>query len=152
MMIAASRLFGDPSYMQKASLFAHWLAKHQDEDGAYEGGKIPSAVPVTEMIFRDYGTLLNDDGLIRAADRTLAALLDMQYLETGDPCIDGGFQGVYEGVERRRWGRTCVNMRASGYALIALLKAESDLADIWLGRHNKPFQDHRWIGAHDLVW
>lgn len=152
MMIAASRLFGDPSYMQKASLFAHWLAKHQDEDGAYEGGKIPSAVPVTEMIFRDYGTLLNDDGLIRAADRTLAALLDMQYLETGDPCIDGGFQGVYEGVEPRRWGRTCVNMRASGYALIALLKAESDLADIWLGIHNKPFQDHRWIGAHDLVW
>ena len=43
-------------------------------------------------------------------------------------------------------------MRTSCYALMALLKAESKLADIWLGTHNKPFTDHRWTGLHDLVW
>ena len=44
------------------------------------------------------------------------------------------------------------SLRTSGYALIALLKAESDLADIWLGIHNKPFRDHRHVGLHKLVW
>jgi len=45
-----------------------------------------------------------------------------------------------------------MNMRTTSYALIALLKAESNLADIWLGIHNKPFRDNRWVGLHDLIW
>lgn len=152
MMIAASRLFGDDSYIRKASLFAHWLAEHQDPDGGFEGGTVPSGVPVSAMIFRDYGTILKDDVLFKAADLSMKKLLEMQFLDTGDPCIDGGFYGSYEGVEEKRLGRTNVNMRTSGYALIALLKAESDLADIWLGIHNKPFCDHRHTGLHKLVW
>lgn len=152
MMIAASRLFGDDSYIRKASFFAHWLADHQDADGGFQGGTIPSAVPVSEMIFRDYGTILGDAKLLKSADMSLEKLLEMQFLDTGDPCIDGGFYGSYEGVEEKRWGRVNVNMRSSAYALIALIKAESDLADIWLGIHNKPFQDHRHLGLHDLVW
>jgi len=152
MMIAASRLFGDDSYVNRASLFAHWLADHQDADGGFQGGEILSAVPVSEMIFRDYGTILGDKKLLKSADRSLKKLLEMQFADTGDPCIDGGFYGSYEGVEEQRWGRVNVNMRSSAYALIALLKAESDLADIWLGIHNKPFQDHRRTGLHELTW
>lgn len=152
MMLAASRLFDDPSYMEKAARFAHWLVRHQDEDGGYEGGEIPSAVPVSEMIFRDYGTRMNDDVLLSAADKTLDKLVGMQFLDTGDPCIDGGFLGAYEGAEPERLGRTCVNMRTSSYALMALLRAESDLAGVWLGIHNKPFRDQRWLGTHDLIW
>jgi len=152
MMIAASRLFGDDSYIQKAALFARWLASVQDEDGGFVGGRVPSAVPVSAMIFRDYGTILGDGELQRAAEKSIGKLLAMQHLETGDACIDGGFQGIYEGREPKRWGRICVDMRTSSYALIALLKAESDLEDIWLGLYNKPFRDHRWEGLHDLVW
>lgn len=152
MMIAASRLFDDSSFMDKAALFARWLVEHQDEDGGFEGGTIPSAVPVCEMIFRDYGTLLDDQTLLDRADFTMRKLVSMQFLDVGDPCIDGAFKGIYEGVEPNREGRTCVNMRTTSYALIAMLKAESDLQDIWLGIHNKPFRDHRWLGTHDLIW
>ena len=152
MLIAASRFFDDRSYLEKASSFAHWLASAQDENGGFAGGEVPSAVPVSALIFRDIGTLLDDSALLEAAGKSVKKLLEMQYLHTGDPCIDGGFHGLYEGKEPNRWGRTCVNMRSSAYALIALLKAESDLADIWLGLHNTPFQDHRWVGLHDLVW
>ena len=152
MMIAASRLFDDRSFIQKAALFARWAASVQDDDGAFCGGHIPSAVPVSAMYFRDIGETLDDSELLKAADRSLKKLIEMQHVDTGDPCIDGGFQGVYEGKEPDKWGRTCVNMRASAYALIALIKAESDLENIWLGVHNKPFQDHRWTGLHDLVF
>lgn len=152
MMVAASRLFGDPSYMRKAALFAHWLIRNQDADGGYEGGTIPSAVPVSEMIFRDYGTLMDDRMLLDAADRTLDRILEMQYIDHPDTCIDGAFHGVYEGSKTNKRGRICVNMRTTAYSLMALLKAESDLADIWLGIHNKPFRDQRWVGTHDLVW
>ena len=152
MMIQASRLFGDRSFVEKAALFARWVASIQEEDGGFVQGRIPSAVPVSEMYFRDLGEELGDTGLIAAADKALKKLVTMQWLDTGDPRLDGGFQGVYEGSEQKKWGRRCVNMRTSAYALIAMLKAESDLADIWLGTHNKPFQDHRWIGLHDLVF
>jgi len=152
MMIAASRFFDDPSYIQKASLFAHWLASVQEGDGSFAGGEVPSAVPVSEMIFRDIGEIMGDKTLLEHADLSLDKLLKMQWIDTGDPRIDGGFVGVYEGKDERKWGRTCVNMRTTSYALIALLKAESDLEDIWLGIHNKPFRDHRWVGLHDLVW
>lgn len=152
MMIAAAKLFSDDSYVNRAALYARWVASVQDPDGGYEQGRIPSGVPVSEMYFRDLGEILNDAGLIAAADRAMSKLLTMQYLDHPDPCVSGAFQGMYEGKEQNRWGRTCVNMRTSCYALMALLKAESKLADIWLGTHNKPFTDHRWTGLHDLVW
>ena len=152
MMVAASQLFDDRSYIEKAAKYARWLASVQDEDGGFSGGDVPSGVPVSAMTFRDIGELMNDRVLLDAAERSLKKLLDMQFLDVGDPCIDGGFYGNYEGTESDRQGRTCVNMRTSSYALIALLKAESDLENIWLGVHNKPFQDHRRVGLHDLVW
>jgi len=152
MMIAASRFFNDPSYVWKTAGFAHWAASIQEEDGGFVQGHIPSAVPVSEMYMRDIGEELNDPALVEAADKALRKLVSMQWLDTGDPRLDGGFAGVYEGKEPDKWGRRCVNMRATSYALIALIKAESDLGDIWLGAHNKPFQDHRWLGLHDLVF
>ncbi len=152
MLLAASRLFADRSYLERAALYARWVASVQEADGGYAGGRVPSAVPVSEMYLRDIGEEIGDAALVRAADRALAKLISMQYLDTGDPCIDGAFSGVYEGKEPVRWGRTCVNMRTTSYALIALLKAESGLEGIWLGAHNKPFRDHRWVGAHNLIW
>lgn len=152
MLLAASRFFEEPSYLDAAARYARWVASVQEPDGGYEGGRAPSAVPVSEMYLRDIGEEVGDTALVEAADRSLAKLIDMQFLDTGDSCIDGGFHGMYEGKEADRWGRTCVNMRASSYALIALIKAESDLEDIWLGTHNTPFTDHRWRGLHDLTW
>jgi hypothetical protein len=152
MLIAASRLFDDDSYIGKAARYARWLASVQDDDGGFLGGKIPSGVPVGEITLRDIGTVTNDRTLIEAANRALEKLLTMQILDTGDSCIDGGFHGIYEGVEPDREGRTCVNMRTSGYALMAMLKAESDLKNIWLGLHNDRFRDHRWVAMHDLIW
>jgi hypothetical protein len=104
------------------------------------------------MYLRDIGEELGDAGLVEAADRALRKLISVQWLDTGDLRLDGGFLGVYEGKETKKWGRRCVNMRITSYSLTALIKAESDLADIWLGAHNKPFQDHRWLGLHDLVF
>jgi len=152
MMIAASRLFGDDSYVEKAARYARWLASIQDEDGGFLRGKVPSGVPVGEITLRDIGTVTNNRGLIKAANRALEKLVTMQFLDTGEPCIDGGFFGVYEGVEPHREGRTCVNMRTSGYALMAMLKAEGELENTWLGLNNPPFRDHRWEGMHELIW
>lgn len=152
MLLAASRLFGDRSFVERAALYARWVASVQDPDGGYAGGRIPSAVPVSEMYLRDIGQETGDTALIESADRALSKLLTMQYSGTGDPRIDGAFHGIYEGKEPDKWGRTCVNMRTTSYALIALIKAESDIGGIWLGAHNERFRDHRWVGAHDLVW
>jgi len=152
MLLAASRLFGDRSFVERAALYARWVASVQDSDGGYAGGRIPSAVPVSEMYLRDIGGEVGDSALIHAADRALRKLVTMQYLDTNDPCLDGAFHGIYEGEEPDKWGRTCVNMRTTSYALVALLKTESHLEGIWLGAHNKPFSDHRWTGLHDLVW
>ena len=152
MMIQASRFFGDRSFIEKTAVFARWVASIQDPDGGYFGGRIPSAVPVSEMFMRDIGGELGDARLTEAADLALAKLVSMQYVDHPDPLIRGAFNGVYEGKEPNRWGRTCVNMRTTSYALAALVKAESDIAGIWLGAHNKPFEDHRWKGTHDLVF
>lgn len=152
MLLAASRLFGDRSFVERAALYARWVASIQDPDGGYVGGRIPSGVPVSEMYLRDIGEESGDGTLLQAADKALGKLVSMQYLDTGDPCIDGAFHGIYEGREPDKWGRTCVNMRTTAYALVALLKAESDLEGIWLGTHNPPFRDYRWIGTHDLIW
>ena len=152
MMIAASRLFDDDSYIKKAALYAHWVVTLQDPDGGYLGGKAPSGPPVSAMYMRDIGELLGDQALIDAADLALKKVVSMQHLDTGDGCMDGAFQGMYEGKEPNKWGRRCVNMRATSYSLMALLKAESDQEDIWLGIHNKPFSDHRWLGLHNLVF
>lgn len=150
MMIAASRLFDDESFIRKSAAYAHWVASIQDEDGGYFGGKIPSGPAVSAMYMRDIGEILDDKVLIEAADRALKKVVETQHLDTGDPQMDGAFQGMYEGKEDDKWERKCVNMRATSYSLMALLKAESGLADIWLGAHNKPFRDHRWVGLHDL--
>ena len=152
MMIAASRLFGDDSYIQKAALFARWLASLQDEDGGFGGGRHPSAAPVGGMLCRDLGTILNEPALIECADRALGKVLATQFLDTGDPCLDGGVRGRYEGSSPQEGGRRCVNMRTGSYSLMFLLKSESDLKDIWLGIHNRPFEDQRWKGTHALVW
>ena len=152
MMIAASKLFNDRSFVEKAGRFAHWLASFQQDDGGFFDGKVPSGVPVSMMTFNDLGETLEDQQLKQAGQRCLKKLLTMQYIEAKDPCIQGGFTGIYEGEEPNREGRTCVNMRTSGYALQALLKAESKLENVWLGLYNDPFRDQRWIAPHDLIW
>lgn len=152
MLLAAFRLFEDPSYPEAAGRYARWVASVQEPDNGCEGGRAPSAAPVSEMYLRDIGEEIGDAALVEASGRSLAKLIDMQCQETGNPRIDGGFQGIYEGEEADRWGRTCVNLRASCYALMALINADSDLEDVWLGAHNRPFTDHRWRGLHDLIW
>lgn len=150
MMIQASRLFEDDSFIRKSQKYARWVASLQDPDGGYYGGKIPSGPAVSSMYMRDIGEILDDKELIAAADKALKKVVETQHLASGDPQIDGAFQGMYEGKEEQKWGRVCVNMRATSYSLMALLKAESNLSGIWLGIHNEPFKDHRWIGLHDL--
>ena len=72
--------------------------------------------------------------------------------------IDGAFSGKYEGPEGfPDGGKVCVNNRTTAYALNALIKIESDIKNIWLGRHNKKFYDPlkdcvRSGKFHDLQW
>ena len=105
MMIQASRFFNDPSYVWKTAMFVRWAASVQEEDGGFAQGRIPSAVPVAQMYLRDFGEELNDRALLEAADKALEKLVAMQWLDTGDHRLDGGFQGVYEGSEPNKWGR-----------------------------------------------
>ena len=92
------------------------------------------------------------------ASESLAKLLAMQFGGTGDDRFDGGFRGKYEGPpDHPGGGDMCVNNRTTAYALNALIKLESDVADIWLGRHNRkfvdPLKEHmRTRTWHPLKW
>lgn len=152
MLIAASRLLNDPSYLDAAVRFTRNAVSHQDLDGGFGGGAIPPAVPVVGMLCLDLGEILGDEPLKQAAARCLSKQLATQFLDTGDAKIDGAFQGMYEGEDTNPKGHRCMNMRTTAYALQFLLKAESDLADIWLGIHNRQYRDRRWSGLYDLVW
>jgi hypothetical protein len=158
MMQTASDLFKDEKYRHAAYKYAQWLAKHQDDDGGFCGGAHASAVPAALMYFHDLGCYYDDGKLLDAREKSLHKLLAMQYRNTGDPMFDGGFTGKYEGPANfPGGGDMCVNNRTTAYALSALIKLESDVADIWLGRNNKKFIDplkecsrtQKW---HDLKW
>ncbi len=139
MLQTAADLFGDESYREAALKFAHWLADHQDADGGFRNNKIPSAVAMGLIYFHDLGNFYQDKKLLAAKDRTLQKLLSMQFSGTGNQRLDGGFKEA-ESLP----GEFCVNMRTSMYALIALLKIESNPGNIWLGRNNRKFNDRLW--------
>ncbi len=139
MLQTAADLFGDESYRETALKFAHWLADNQDADGGFRNNKVPSAVAMGLMYFHDLGNFYQDSKLLAAKDKTLKKLLSMQFAGTGNQRVDGGFKEA-EGIP----GELCVNMRTSMYALVALLKVESSLENIWLGRNNRKFKDRLW--------
>lgn len=154
MLQAASDLFGDESYRETARHYALWLASVQRPDGTFPGGlECVSGVPVSLMYFNDLGGYYNDERLLRARDRALSKLLSLQCGRADDPRCDGAFAGgngaLPPGAEAED---EVVHMRTTGYALMALLKQESPLAPIWLGRHNPPFVDPLRKGTHRLVW
>lgn len=142
MLQTAADIFDDESYRQTAYKFAKWLAEHQDKDGGFSNSKenIYSAVPMAMMYFDELGRFYNDEKLLQARDKALEKLLSIQFAETGDVRLDGGFRGRFD-MGSGANGEYCVNMRVSMYALIALLKLESALSGIWLGNNNKPFID-----------
>lgn len=154
MLQTASDLFKDEKYREAARRHAHWLVRHQDIDGGFCGGAHPSAVPCALMYYHDLGTHYHDRELLDARDRTVRKLLSMQYRDTGDAKLDGAFKGRYEGPAHfPGGGEMCVNNRAIAYALNALIKLESDVEGIWLGRHNRKFVDPLKSGVlHDLKW
>lgn len=153
MLQTASDLFQDEKYRDAARRYARWLARHQDEDGGFCGGRQHPGVPTALMYFHDLGEWYNDVELIEARGRTLRKLLSMQYQDTDDDRLNGAFHGCYEGpVNFPRGGERCVNNRTTSYALSALLKLESPLKEVWLGRHNKKFSDPLKEGLHDLQW
>ncbi|MFC1452718.1 hypothetical protein ACFLSJ_05160 [Verrucomicrobiota bacterium] len=137
----AADSFGDESYREAALRNARWLAGRQDDDGGF--GDCHSAVPVSSMYFHDLGMFYNDRALLTARDRAAHKLLSMQVRGVGEPRIDGAFRGAYASPKKLPEGGKglCVNMRTTSYAVMALLKLESDLTEIWLGRHNKRFSD-----------
>jgi hypothetical protein len=118
----------------------------------------PSAVPIALMYFHDLGLYYNDEKLLNAREKTLNKLFDMQFSNTEDVMLDGGISGIYEGPKDfPGGGDICVNNRVSAYTLNTLVKIESDVEDIWLGRNNEKFVDalkecasnQKW---HDLKW
>jgi hypothetical protein len=145
MLQAAADIFGDESFRETASKYALWLAAHQDLDGGFGNGGAPSGVPVALMYFNDLGGYYKNTELLAARDKTLAKLLAMQYQGTGDQRLDGGFQGTmhnFDAAAREKGaGGTSVDMRTSAYALNALLRLESNLENVWLGRNNAKFSD-----------
>ena len=155
MLQTAADFFHEESYREVARGFAHWLAGDQKEDGAFRSGPEPAGIPVALMYFHDLGTHYRDEALLAARRPALERLLATQFRDTANPKLDGAFQGRYENEtdpETPRYGRRCVNMRTNAYAVMALLKLESDLPDIWLGRHNQPFVDPLRKGQPHLVW
>jgi len=158
MLQTASDLFKDEKYRDGAYRHAVWLAEHQDSDGGFCGGIHDSAVPVSLMYFHDLGNFYDDKKLFAARDKALDKLFSMQYENTGDPKFDGAFKGGYEGPAGfPGGGDVCVNNRTNSYALNALIKLESDVPDIWLGRNNKKFEDPlkervRTKTWYDLKW
>jgi hypothetical protein len=142
MLQTASDLFKDEKYRQGAYRFAQWLIGHQDADGGFCKGANPSAVATSLMYYHDLGQYYNDQAMLDARDKTLQKLLAMQYHNTGEPKLDGAFKGIYEGPKGfPGGGERCVNNRVSSYALNSLIKLESDVEEIWLGRHNRKFVD-----------
>jgi hypothetical protein len=152
MLQTAADIFKDEKYREAAYKYALWLADALDSDKGYCGHW--SGVPVSLMYFHDLGNFYNDERLLKSREKALDILLGLQFANTGDGKLDGAFQGKYEGTgEVFGSGEMCMNTRCSSYALIALLKIESDLPDIWLGRNNKQFIDPLKKGeTHKLVW
>ena len=142
MLQTAADVFGDESYRESAYKFTQWLMKHQNTEGGFSDGdkEVHSAVPMALMYFDELGKFYNDEKLLAARDKALEKLLSMQFDNTGDIRLDGGFRGMVEG-DTGSDGKQCVNMRISMYALIALLKLESKISGIWLGSNNKGFID-----------
>ncbi len=142
MLQTAADVFGDESYRESAYKFAQWLVKHQNNKGGFsnESGEVHSAVPMALMYFDELGKFYNNEKLLAARDRALEKILSMQFDNTGDIRLDGGFIGMREEASDSD-GEQCVNMRVSMYALIALLKLESKISGIWLGNNNKSFTD-----------
>ncbi len=156
MLQTAADFFKDESYREAARKNTRWLASEQHEDGGFDEGA-PSGVPVSLMYFHDLGKFYNDQRLIAARNKGLRKLLQMQVSDTQDPRLDGAFRGLCgagcEGPDAPDAGSLCVNNRTTGYALMALLKLESDLGEVWLSRHNKPFVDPLESGKFSpLVW
>jgi len=158
MLQTASDLFKDEKYRGGAYKYAQWLTEHQDDDGGFCNSAHPSGVPTALMYFHDLGQYYNDKTLLNARDKSLEKLLSMQYHDTGDSRLDGGFIGEYEGPKDfSGGGDMCVNNRTTSYALSALIKQGSDVEDIWLGRNNKKFVDPlkkcmRTQKLHNLKW
>lgn len=158
MLQTAADVFEDETYREAARKFALWLAEAMESGDGYCGHW--SGVPVSLMYFHDLGNYYNDEKLLKARDKALDILLDIQHLNTGDSRLDGAFRGAYEVseagaelYEKPDNNEMWMNTRCSSYALTALLKVESDLPDIWLGRNNKQFIDPLKKGEnHKLVW
>ena len=141
MLQAAADIFGDESYRESAYRFTKWLMRDQNDDGGFSNSvkEIYSAVPMAVMYFDELGGFYNDKELLAARDKALKKLLSMQFNNSGDIRLDGGFKGMPEQTESD--GSQCVNVRGSMYALIALLKLEGRVSDIWLGNNNRRFVD-----------
>lgn len=139
-LMRAAEIFDDPKYDEAALRFTRWLAHHQDPDGDFGNGSAPSAIPMALIYFHDLGEKYHDQELLAARDRTLETLLQFQFKNSADPCIDGGFPA--EGHK----GEMVCGLRMTQYALAALLHVESDLKEVWLGRCNRKFRDP----LHDL--
>lgn len=157
MLQMAADFFEDESFREAALRYAKWLASVQDEDGRYAGGKVPSGIPTSLMYFHDLGTYYNDQELLDAREKTLSAMLDMQNIDTGYSMLDGGFTGLRRMLkgdepvvnEKSGW----VNMRSTSYSLMALLKLECNLEDVWLGRFNGKWIDPLDRGVrHNFKW
>ena len=153
MLQTAADIFDDEIFRDGAYRYAQWLSEHQDPDGGFCDGAHPSAVPSALMYFHDLGRHYSDEQLLQARDKALAKLLSMQYQDSGNEKIDGAFVGRYEGPkDYPAGGQTCVNNRTTAYALNALIKLESDVENIWLGRNNEKFDDPLYHGLHDLEY
>ena len=141
MLQTAADLFDDESYREKAYLYTRWLASVQDEDGGFLNGQAPSGIPIALMYFDELGARCSDDELLAAREKALKKVLSMQRAETGDAKLEGGFRGHCPETNVEGAADRSVNMRTTQYALIALLKLESDLGGFWLSRHNELFTD-----------
>ena len=141
-LMRAAELFGEESYRERAYKWAKFLMAHQDKDGNFAKGTIPSAVPQALIYYHDLGEYYKDKEMLAARDFTLKKLLDMQFDAPDDKRLDGAFP--HEALGRKGHSDKFCGLRCTMYALTALLHVESDIPEVWLGRANKKFEDPLW--------
>lgn len=121
-VLSAHLLYQEPRYLGRAEAYAHWLISEQRLDGGFGNPDVPPAAATVPNFLIDLYEVTKNPQYLQAALKGAKYLLTQQELNPEHKEIYGGFYG-YDG----KWNvghHDVINLRTSGYALIALLKLE----------------------------
>ncbi len=120
-MLGTYLYYRENKYLDQVKLFAQWLLDEQNDDGSFADPFVHSASATVPIFLLDLYRITGNEEYYEAAHRAGNHLLWLQETESPDPRAYGGIYGDagYGGSVK-----DIINIRASSYALIALLKLE----------------------------